>query len=835
MTAALAAVVAFAQPNATKQISDASSLEFFLPVKNVTFNPAIPTPQSVFGFEIGEDYVDWNGVLRYMEMLDKASDRVSIETFGSTFEHRPFIQVRITSPENQKNLESIREEHLKITDASVSSSLDLDKMPLVVDLMGSIHGNEASGVNALIVVAYYFTAAEDENVKNLLDNTVLIITPGQNPDGINKFAHWMNTTVSENPVMDMNSVEYHEPSPSARGNHYWNDCNRDWLNIQFPEGKNAVAMYLRWMPNVVLDLHEMSSSSKRALYYFSPGDPGRTYHYIPQMNQDLTKEISVTTAAAFDSLQVPFFTERGFDDYFVGKGACYGDIQGSVCLLHEQAASRARIRMTSKWGPQTWAQTIRNQSVASVTLAYRSLSMKKKLLEYQRDFYINESKTASADRNRGYVFNARGDRGTAYHFVETLLGHGIDVYKDASRKDGFVVPFNQKHYYKIKSIFEDITTFQDSTFYDISTWTMSRAYNLDYAEVQTLPSLGEKILKAEFPQGTVKGGESAYGYAFSTKEYYSPRMMAALQRAGVKLSVAKKPFDYGTGKHKVSFPAGTIVIAAKEQTLSREKLFSLVKEQSEQCGVDVQALNPASSLKDYSISYINRTDVREPKTLIVTGTGAYGGYQKLGEVWYLLDYRYNMNHTIADFDERMVYSSFSFSNYNTVVVYGEMPKASDSTRKLYKEFEKWLSEGGTLVIYERGCNLLGHLGLPKITRSKENDNHISGVILNASYKKDSPLFWGYDCNELPIFKMSDCTYKLPEEASAVMNYTSAPYLSGYAPQAKKEGYAGAPVVATMPHGQGQVVFISEDTNFRSFWFGTSHILTNALFFGDKLK
>lgn len=838
MAAVLTAVVALAQPYDIRPVSEASSLEFFLPVKNVNFNPAIPTPQSVLGFDMGVDYVDWNGVLRYMDALDRASDRVSIETFGSTFEHRPFIQVRITSPENQNNLESIREEHIRITDASVSSSLDIDNMPIFIDLRGSIHGSEASGVNALVIAAYYFAAAEDAQVKDLLDNAVILITPGQNPDGINKFACWMNSTVSEHPVMDKNSVEYHEPSPSARSNHYWNDCNRDWLNIQFPEGRNAVAMYLKWMPNVVLDLHEMSSSSKTALYYFSPGDADRTYHYIPQKNQDLTKEISKATVAAFDSLKVPFFTERGFDDYFVGKGACYGDIQGSVCLLHEQTASRARVRMTSKWGPQTWAQTIRNQCVATVTLTYRSLALKKQLLEYQRDFYRDQAQTAAQSGSRGYVFNARGNRGIAYHFIETLRGHDIEVYADATKEGSYVVPFEQRFFYKIKSIFEDITTFRDSTFYDISTWTMSRAYNLDYAEVDRLPEMGRKIEKAEFVPGMVIGGQSESGYAFGISEYYAPRMMAALQKAGVSLSVAKEQFEYNNRRDNVKkkvFPAGTVVIAVKDQTVSSEELYSLIKAQAEKCGVDVYALNPSSKLKDFSISYINRTDIREPKTLVVTGTGASGGYQKSGEIWYLLDHRYDMAHTIVDYEEWMLRSSFTFDNYNNVVVYGEMPKISDANRKLYKEFEKWVSDGGTLIVFERGCNVPGLLGMPKITRSKKNDEYVSGVILNASFDAKNPLFWGYDQTELPIFKMADCKYTLPEEAAPVMNYTDKPYLSGYVPADRLAGYAGAPVIATMPHGKGQVIFISEDINFRSFWFGTSHILTNALFFGDKLK
>ena len=115
---------------------------------------------------------------------------------GTTYQHRPIIQVTISSAENMKKLDEIKKEHLQLTDASISSKADVTRMPVVVNLAHSIHGNEASAVNSALATAYFFAASDDANIKELLDNTVIVMAPGLNPDGINRFANWVNTTHS---------------------------------------------------------------------------------------------------------------------------------------------------------------------------------------------------------------------------------------------------------------------------------------------------------------------------------------------------------------------------------------------------------------------------------------------------------------------------------------------------------------------------------------------------------------------------------------------------------------------------------------------------------------
>lgn len=781
---------------------DAGRIEYFLPAKNVQFNPNVPSPKQYLGYEVAESFVEWGEVLNYMQALEQTSPRVSIKKFGTTYENRRFIQVAITSPENQARLEDIRQEHLILTDASRSAGLDIRKMPIVVNVCASIHGNEASGVNAILPVAYYFAAAEDANVKEFLENTILILTPGMNPDGINRFANWVKVNGSINPANDPNARERSEMTPSSRANHYWNDCNRDALNLQYREGRNGVEMYQYWMPNVLLDLHEQGSY-KRGWYYFSPGDPNRTHEYIPQENQDLTKAISVATKAAFDSLKVKCFTERGYDDFYIGKFAAYGDVQGSVCLLHEATGTYGHFRDFGEAGYRDFAFTVRNQSVATVTLAMRSYALKDTLLNYMRNFYLRTAVSAAVDKNAGYVFDARGDKGTAWSFLKLLAGHQIEVYPVRGKEGTYAVPFNQKAYWKIKCIFEDITSFRDSVFYDVSTWTIPRAFNLKYETVTKMPVLGERIADPELQEGTIEQiDKKTIGYTFDLKEYFSPKFMAALLRNGIKIMA--------TADGKMFIPLEEV----------RRDTLGIVRKSCEATGINLSAVN---SEKEYA----KVSEIRNPNTAIIVNTKAYGGYQKQGEIWKLLDETYEMNHSIVNL-ERLESSKCDLSRYTSIICYGNMPKECEEP---YKKIRKWVDDGGTLILYSTASNFAKILGYPAIKHNKGRNEKYSGAIFAADLvNKESPLLWGYDQETIDIFKLRDDTFTLPGNAEVVVKYSKNPYRSGCVSDVEKKAFEGAPVVATMPSGKGKIVFIAEDIHWRGVWYGTSHILTNAIFF-----
>lgn len=787
------------------------SLFFVAPQAAAQYDSDILSPQAYLGFDLEQRVADWGDITRYVDYLSRVSDRVSVERFGYTIERRQFLQVCITSPDNQRRLEQIRQDHLKVTDASVSAGLDLEALPLVVDLRATIHGNEISGAQALLAVMYQYAASRDEAVMRMLEHTVLLVVPAQNPDGMSRFAMWVNTNASVHPFLDNQAREYREVSPSSRANHYWMDTNRDWLTAQYPEGQNLVKMYERWMPNVLLDLHEMGSA-RDGLYYFSPGDPNRTYGYIPQENQDLTLAISETTRHYLDSIGVPYFTGRGYDDYFIGKGGCYGDIQGSVCILHELSSTRGHLRDYGEHGIHTFGETVEWQRVATAGVIDGALKHARQIKAYQRNFYLDAARSAEADPAAGYVFDARGNRGIAFKFIENLLLHEIDVYPVSGQEGSYFVPFRQRHYYKIKGIFEDITEFKDDRFYDVSTWSPARGYNLHYETVPVAPAVGERIRSARLPEGRVIGGVSPLGYVFAGSEFYAPYMISELQRQGIRVEVS---------------PDGQLVVPVTGQSLEASEIFAALATLAADCSVDVTAL--AGGRRKTLDTYVKeRTVVRQPRTAIITETGSS---VQQGSIWHLLDFHYAMNHSLVDFNA-LARPNFDLSRYDALIFSGRVP-VGQAGEDVWQKLADWVAEGGTLILLGEAHEVAAALGGDSVTT--ERGTGVSGLVLSAELTRpDSPLFWGYQQAAIDVFKGNASVWTVAPDAEVLLRYAAEPYRSGYVTEENLARFAGAPLVALKHKGDGVILYIQEDFAYRAYWLGTNHILTNALLFGDRL-
>ena len=316
-----------------------ADLSYYLP-KGVTYNQNIPTPKSIIGHEVGEWHITHDKLVSYMKALAASSDRIVLEDRGKTFEDRPLLLLTITAPKNHENIDKIRQNHI---DATNNPDIDISKNPIVVYQGFSIHGNEPSGSNAALAIAYYLAAAEGLEVDDLLKNTVILFDPSFNPDGLQRFAYWANTNRSKNINPDPNDREYTEIWPRGRTNHYQFDMNRDWLPVQLPESKARIASFHKWLPNILTDHHEMGSNSS---FFFQPGIPSRTNPLTPQMNQDLTKEMATYHAKALDKIGSLYYSEESFDDFYYGKGSTFPDINGSIGILFEQASSRGHAQET---------------------------------------------------------------------------------------------------------------------------------------------------------------------------------------------------------------------------------------------------------------------------------------------------------------------------------------------------------------------------------------------------------------------------------------------------------------------------------------------------------
>jgi len=202
-------------------LSAQEKITYYLP--DIDYDPAIPTPESVIGHQVGEWHISHDKLVQYMEKLAESSDRIIMKEYARSHENRPLINLIISTPENLARIDEIKATHQKLCVPSEADQVDTANEPIVVYQGYSIHGNESSGVNASMLVAYYLAAGQSPEVLNKLENGVFIIDPAYNPDGINRFASWVNSHKSKHLVSDPADREYTEAYPRGRTNHYWFD------------------------------------------------------------------------------------------------------------------------------------------------------------------------------------------------------------------------------------------------------------------------------------------------------------------------------------------------------------------------------------------------------------------------------------------------------------------------------------------------------------------------------------------------------------------------------------------------------------------------------------
>ena len=815
-------------------------LDYYLP-KDVSYNTNIPTPKSVFGHEVGEWHITHDKLAQYMYALAAASDRITIENRGTTFEGRPLLLLTITAPNNHANIENIRQSHLGLTEAN-SASTNTATMPIVVYQGFSIHGNEPSGSNASLAVAYYLAAAQGPKIDDLLTNTVILFDPSFNPDGLQRFSYWANIHKSQNINPDPNDREYREGWPGGRTNHYWFDMNRDWLPVQLPESRVRIETFHNWYPNILTDHHEMGTN---ASFFFQPGIPSRTHPLTPQKNQDLTGAIAKFHAKAFNKLGSFYYSEENFDDFYYGKGSTFPDINGSIGILFEQASSRGHAQESDN-GILTFPFTIRNQFTAALSTLEAAVSMRTEILNYQRDFYKNARKEASSGGS--IVFGDHKDASKVYHLAEILNRHKIKFHelktdfssggKTFKKGYSYVVPKNQKQHRLIKAMFEKRTQFTDSLFYDISAWTFPLAFNLDYIEENGGNRAGAEVTTLKMPSPTPPIN-SNYAYLMEWHDYYAPKALHMILQKGLRAKVGMKTFSV----ENKDYDYGTIMIPVQNQLLNSNELANFIKEVSTSSGVTITPVNTGLT-KGIDLGSSQFRAVEMPKVAMLVGDGI--NPYDAGEIWHLFDTRYDM--LITKIDTRS-FGRTDLSRYTDIILPASWGNALDKGDA--EKLKTWIQGGGTLIAYKNAGRWLNSNEILKMEfKSQDREakeisfeqrgNYrgaqvIGGAIFETKLDRSHPIAFGYKNDKLSIFKSTTLFLEANKDSyNNPIQYTSNPLLSGYISAENLKEIANTVPFKTSGLGRGQVIYFTDNTNFRAFWYGTNKLLMNAIFFGDKM-
>ncbi|RMG71465.1 MAG: zinc carboxypeptidase, partial [Bacteroidetes bacterium] len=583
--------------------------------------------------------------------------------------------------------------------------------------------------------------------------------------------------------------------------------------------------------------HEMG---RNQTFFFQPGVPSRNHPLTPDTAFALTRGLAHFHAAALDEVGALYYSEENFDDFYYGKGSTYPDIQGGIGILFEQASARGHLTDTDN-GLLSFPFAIRNQVRTSLSTLAGAQALRPRLLAHQQAFFKESLAWGQARDTAAWHLSPQQDRVRVRAFLELMDRHQIRVL--STEAGGWVIPLGQAQARLIQAMFERRTHFQDSVFYDVSAWTLPLAFGLPWEPLSpaALKELGS-LEPAQWPEpGHLQGrDEEPYAWAFGWEGYYAPRLLDRLLAAGLKARVATRPFS--SPAH--SFGRGSIVIPVQGQTLTPKEIRAKLATWAPENGVDVYPL-PSGLTEGINLGSNYLRPISRPRVLVVAGKGV-SAYE-VGEVWHLLDQRYQMQVSLVAQDQM---SDIPLHTFSTIVMvsgsYGYLNLPGDRLRD-------WLVQGGTLIATKSALNWLkneglGRVELIRIGRETDGDflpyeakdqiegaQEISGAICAARWDLTHPLAFGYTDSSLSVLRNSRVFMEPSGDPFGTpLRFSEAPLQSGYISPTNLEQIAGSAVVNVSRVGRGHVVAMSDNPNFRAFWYGTNKLFLNAIFFSPMI-
>ncbi len=458
---------------------------------------SVPSPKSVLGFQPTDDktIADWQQITDYFQKLDRASNRVKVEEIGRTTLGKPLIVAFISAPDNIKNLEKYRQINQKLADPrTIKSPAELENLinngKTIVSISCSIHSTEIVASQMSLNLAYELATANDADTKEILQNTILLLIPSPNPDGIDIVADWYRKTLG---------TKFEGSSPPELYHHYaGHDDNRDWFMLNLRETQAITRFFWqRWFPEIVYDVHQQGQNSSRFIIppFFDPPNPRVAPSILREvgligykMAADLQAEniAGVATNSTYDTWWHGGFRSAPYFHNSIGilSEAASAKLMSPVTITEEDLRKNRSVRglnsvlETATNYPDAWRggawhprDIARIEMIASRGLLEMAAKFRPR---YLRNFYAlgKANLDARADEPQAFIVPAKqSNPETVSRFLEILLAQGMEIHQATSEmeiasdarkpndfakiaSDGFVVFTNQPQRNNVLSLFE---------------------------------------------------------------------------------------------------------------------------------------------------------------------------------------------------------------------------------------------------------------------------------------------------------------------------------------------------------------------------------------------
>ncbi len=846
---------------------------------DLTVDPDIPTHEEVLGYDPGDRISSPEALARYLARLAEAApERTRLVEYARSWQGRPLHYLVIASEANLSRLASIQAGMQRLANPQGLSAGEADDLiadlPAVVWLAHGVHGNEISSPEAALVTAYHLLATDLG--QSLLEETVVVIDPLQNPDGRARFVHHYDSLAGLTPQGSAIAAERVEGWPSGRTNHYLFDMNRDWFALTQPEVAGRVKTFLEFYPLVHVDLHEMGS--QRTFYFPPPAIPYNPYLAPSQL--EAYDMFGHHTGGRFDEFGFRYFTRETYDAHYPGYGDTWPTMQGSLGMTFEMASARGLVADRDDGGQLTYADGVQRHFVASIATIETAARERERLL---RDFLAFRSDSGA---NTDFALPRRGDMGRVDKLARLLVAQGIEVRRlDAEARvcgstvpaGSYVIQGDQPAGRLASTLLAADSPLQDAFWaeqaeredkglsiqvYDIVAWSLPSLWGLDVERCQIREDLAAPIAQVG-PTAFPAPARAGVAYLVPWGTQGAVRTLAAALSAGLVLETSDEPFV----QNGRQFPRGTLVFRTAANGVDlHDRIVAIAAD----AGAEILATD--SSWVEEGVNFGSDKLRRVPAARVALAWGEPASVYSAGHLRYVVERKFGYPITpvrTSDLD------SAYLDQFDVLMLPGGAGYPDGLSDTAQENLERWIDAGGVLIAVGGALELLTRdaLGLidtlperraresdaetpeedddvpshtdgtllddadalaASIAPLKDNPPEVLGAILKASVDGDHWL--GAASPESVNLIVEGDTVYAPlrlDKGSNVISFVEPDELvtAGHLREASRDQWALKPAVMAASRGRGIVVAFAIDPSFRGYLDGMDVILANAIFRG----
>ena len=832
--------------------------------------PEVPLP------DLGARYTPHHALLAYVRALAAAApDRVRLTTLNRTEEGREQPFLVITSPENLRRLEDLKERNARLAEPRTCGDEEARRIaatnPVFVWLGYSVHGSEVSGSEAALAVAYHFAAARSPEVLNQLEQVVLLLDLTQNPDGrarqLQAVAEATTPFNANNPLDAQNTNRW----PGGRYNHRLFDLNRDWAWQTQAETRAKTAALLQWQPQVAADFHEMSPE---ATYYFPP-TMQPIHDALPEaLSGRWQARFGQGVARAFDAQGWAYFSRDVFDLFYPGYGDTWPTFQGAVGMTFEMAGQGGLAYKRRDEEILTLEGRIRRHTTASLaTVATAAGERQALLMDFQKS---RRDRVTLGDRAGAFLLAEGEDPGRTRALVALLERNGIEVLRTAAElplegleavglaqgtglpAGSYLVPLAQPAGGLAQALLEGEARMGPKPTYDATAWSLPLAFHVPAWRARTRPKVATAPVA---PSPALELPDAAWGYLIPAGYEGSERTLAALLQEGYKATALAEPATYG--KHRLS--AGTVVLPRLTNPATLKLRLQALARQHQH---PVLATETAQMAAGPDLGSGRSLLLKAPRIVVLMDRpaqpSAFGA----------------LAHTLTELGLPFVQlradrlGAAPLTRFTHVVLVDDGAHGKTWQQVLGEggtaKLKAWIADGGTLLAFQGGAAYASRAALTPTgfhllakaaeeARLKEKDpkreapkpepaelirpwdkreeraldESIPGAFLKVRVDGSHPLAWGLHAEQgAAVMVTSDPILDLSPGGENPIYYAKEELkLSGLVPKAMAAKLQQTAYALREQSGQGAVILVAGDPVFRAQTPFTRRVLCNAIFFG----